>query len=531
MKRSLVFAGIALPVIACAGAAGWFANNGLTGTDAFDAAAGSNTTYVVGHRVTEHRLDTHSFDRWVKAIGVLRYRLEDFGDSRQLHVEPLLTEIHGDDQKAMARITYEGDLARRVGGFDMPIENGRPTFDHAAAAARTSLGDELDAPAGNPLVAPIVVPTLPRSIEAREGAEYTLATWRGLSDIRFRVEAIDDDTLSLRIESTDTTRALDADVQPADVRLLGRMRIRRADGWLDALTLVRRDVVERDAGPVAIDRVTRAYRKIDLLSGNGDDKLAPFFGATDSNRREIEFAQAPDDIARPAPAISNPSLADYDTALSVDLLGLILHIRYNKNERVPALSLGIRDVTFYDADDNALDVPAVLYADSPFFDYETFDDGQMFIYVPLGGDRSVLERIARAEATLIYHEQKPHYFTLRLDDQPHTLEHAGAQLQATPDPAHAHRWRLRADNTADTRYYTSRHAIAPGVTGAYDLALDDSWLSVGEATLLSRVDGLGRDVSSIRINADRSPVDLPLVRLTNGKRHEYRVEFKRSTSP
>ena len=69
------------------------------------------------------------------------------------------------------------------------------------------------------------------------------------------------------------------------------------------------------------------------------------------------------------------------------------------------------------------------------------------------------------------------------------------------------------------------------MTGAYDLALDDSWLSVGEATLLSRVDGLGRDVSSIRINADRSPVDLPLVRLTNGKRYEYRVEFKRSTSP
>ncbi|WP_353159825.1 hypothetical protein [Salinisphaera shabanensis] len=115
----------------------------------------------------------------------------------------------------MARITYDGDVARRVGGFDMPIENGRPTFDHAAAEARTPLGDELDAPAGNPLVAPIVVPTLPRPIDDQVGAEYTLAAWRGLSDIRFRVEAIDDDTLSLRIESTDATRALDADVQPA----------------------------------------------------------------------------------------------------------------------------------------------------------------------------------------------------------------------------------------------------------------------------------------------------------------------------
>ncbi|MES1932957.1 hypothetical protein T35B1_10121 [Salinisphaera shabanensis T35B1] len=58
MKRSLGFAGIALLVIACAGAVWWLANNG---TGAFDAGAGSNTTYVVGHRVTEHPLDTHSF--------------------------------------------------------------------------------------------------------------------------------------------------------------------------------------------------------------------------------------------------------------------------------------------------------------------------------------------------------------------------------------------------------------------------------------------------------------------------------------
>ena len=531
MKRPLGRAAVAFLLVAGAGTAWWFASNRATPASVFDAAAGADTTYVVGHRVTEHPAEGHGFDRWVKATGAVRYRLEDVGDSRRLHVEPLFTEVYGDDEKRMARIWFEGDLARRVGGFDMPIENGRPTFDLASAEANSPFGEELDAPAGHPLVESIVVPALQRPIEPRVGAEYTLAAWRGLSDIRFRVEHVDEHNLGLRIESTPATRLLDTDTQPENLRLLGRLRIRRTDGWLDTLTLVRHDRVEREGRPVAIDRVTRVYRKPDLASGDIEDTLAPFYGASDSYRDAIEFAQTPDDIARPDPATRNPSLQAYETALNHDFRGLNLHLRFRQDERIPAFSLGIADVIFYDADDNVLDVPAALYYIDPFFDHENYDDGQTFTYKHLGGDPAVLEQVARAEATLIYHEQQAHYFTLRLDDDRHTLEHAGARLQATPDPTHAHRWRLRADNTADTRYYPSRHAIAPGLTGAYDIALDDSWLSVGEATLLSRVDGLGRDVSSIRIDADHSPVDLPLVRLSRGKRHEYRVGFKRRTSP
>ncbi|MES1950226.1 hypothetical protein S4A8_05183 [Salinisphaera sp. S4-8] len=536
MKRAILITGALVAIGGSAFALTKFVDRAGPNSAGFAPEAGASTDYVVGQRVTARPLGAATPERWVQTYGVMRYRFEDFGDKRQLHVEPLLVHARNEDELLLTTDLVDAapspDFSTVMhGGLDLPFENNRPQRGPEFGRTFSTLGEKIDAAAGNPWVDQVVVPTLPTAIDARVGATLELAAYRGLSAMRLRVTHVDDDNILLRIEPTADTRALDMDQQPAELRFVGRMRVNRHDGWLESLTLVRRDVVERDGRTLAIDRITHAQRRADLTRADARGLLDPFRGIGDESGREIELPESDRDSAQPAPAVDDPQLDKARTALSVEFGQLNLHLGLDSEQRVPLFTIALRDITFYDAAGHAIDPPIVFQTMLPAYDTQDFDDGRMYSYLALGDDPSVFDQIDHAEATVTYRPSQSQYLTLPLDGEAHERQHGKAKVAAWPDPQQPDRWWLRLQDSATVHYAASYARALPGATVMADIAPEKPWYGAGAARLLTQVDNAQADVRYLRVDSQQSPLDYPLERTDFAEPRTYRVTFERRESP
>ncbi|GAB3676756.1 hypothetical protein [Salinisphaera aquimarina] len=545
MKQSIVLAG-GLCVVAVAGIAAWTLTTQRAQGLVFSPTAGTTSIYQVGQRIAvrEPGDDAGPTQRWAQTYGLMRYRAEDFGDARQLHITPLTLSARDQDgytyTPRLATAYPSNDLDRlKSQGFDMPFDSdGDPALAPISSAALTAVAQIVDAPAGNPILGQLVVPALPRELatqlDARVGAEHRLADYRGLTAIRATVEQVDDDALTIRLASTDQTRAVDGEPNDADApRLLGRLRVNRRDGWIESMTLVRRDQAEYDGHVVAIDRVTRAVRRRELTTGDMHTTSDPFWGITDEQPRDVEVRQSPADTGHSDPAADDPALDRRETALRVALGQLHLGVRFcEEDTHLPMWSVALNDLTLYDRDDRPVGLPIQLAEILPAWDYLTFGgDGRLFLYTPLDGDPAIFDSVARAEATLTYRKPQSEIVTIALDDRRHALDNGPARVSVEPDAEADNVWWLRFENRDGYRYRTTWAQAAPGVHAMAGVAPHDSWVSAAEAELLAQVDSPSAGVETLRVQADHAPAAFPLERLAPGEPREYSVEFKRRESP
>jgi len=546
MKRSIVLVS-GLFAVAVAGVAAWALAAQRAGGLAFAPSAGTAVAYQVGQRVAvrERGDNADPTGRWVQAYGLMRYRVEDFGDARQLHITPLALHARDQDEflftTRLAALYSTNDVQRmKSDGFDMPFDgDGRLALARPRSTALAALADKVDAPAGNPIVDQLIVPALPpelaANLGARVGAQHLLARYRGLTNIRATVEQVDDDALTIRLESTDRTRAADRDNEPSKAtapRLLGRVRLNRNDGWIESLTLVRRDHAQYDGRPVAIDRVTRARRRRNLVTGDMNTLSDPFWGATDEKPRDVQLRQSATDTRQPDPAVNDPALDKRKSTLSVRLSQLHLGVRFDEADtRLPLHTVALTDLALYDSQDRPVELPIALTGIVPSWDYKTFEDGRLFIYAPLDGDPAIFDPVARAEARLTYRKPQSKIVTIALDDQRHELANGPARVSVEPDAEADNVWWLRLENRDGYGYHSSWARAAPGVHAVAGVAPRDSWVSAGEARLLARVDSPSAEIETVRVQADHAPAAYPLERITPGEPRKYTVEFRRRESP
>ncbi|ROO29954.1 hypothetical protein SAOR_01965 [Salinisphaera orenii MK-B5] len=547
MKRAIILLG-GLCVIAVAGVVVW--QTGLTQSahgDGFSPSAGTTVAYRVGHRVVvrEAADENGPTDRWAQTYGLMRYRAEDFGDTRQLHISPLTLVAHNQDgpvfTSQLAALYSSADLRHvQERGFDMPFDSdGALALERPRTRALAALAEQIDTPDGNPILDQLIVPTLPPALAShlapRVGATHVLERYRGLSHIRATVERVDDDTLTIRLETTDRSRTVADNGAPETAdrsRLLARLRVNRHDGWIESMTRVRRDYATRDGRAVAIDHVTRARRKRDLLTGDMHDTSDPFWGVTDESPDDVEVRQSPANTRQPDPATDDPAFDTRETALRVELSVLHLGVRVDdEHARLPLNTVALTDLTLYDREDRPVELPIELNNILPSWDYRTFEPGRLFIYAPLAGDPAIFEPVARAEATLTYRQTKSRSVTIALDDARHELTHGPARVSVEPDAAADNVWWLQIENRDGYAYKRSWAQAAPGVHAMAGVAPRDSWLSAAEAELMARVDSPSAEIETVRVQADHAPAAYPLMRITPGKTRSYTVEFKRRDTP
>jgi|GEM_PF-2388953 len=547
MKRWIVRVG-GLCAVAAAGVVAWGLTTQHTGGVVFSPAAGTTVEYQLGHRVAvRERADEQGpAQRWVQTYGLMRYHVEDFGDARQLHISPRTLNARNKEEYLFTTdvaVQYRPhDLERlQHDGFDMPFDDdGALALARPRSPALTALADTLNTPAGHPLLDQLVVPALPpalaKSLKARVGAQYMLAHYRGLTHIRATVEQVDDDALTIRLESTDQTRAgvRDEEQRESDApRMLGRVRVNRHDGWIESMTLVRRDCATRDGRAVAIDRVTRAQRKRNLVTGDEHTLSDPFWYVTDDPPRDVKLRQASTDSREPKPIVDDPAFNERETALRTQRSRLQLAVRFDEQDtRLPLDTVALTDLALYDREDRAIELPIELTTVMPAWDVLTFgDNGRVFIYTLLESDFSMLEHVTRAEARLTYRPPQRQIVTIALDDQPHTLDNGPAQATVEPDAESDNVWWLRLESRDGFAYQSALGRTAPGVHALAGVAPHDSWVSAAQAELLAQVDSPSARVETVRVQADHAPAEYPLLRLTPGEAREYTVEFKRRESP
>ncbi|MES1924787.1 hypothetical protein [Salinisphaera sp. T31B1] len=546
MKRAIILAGASCAVVV-AGVIVW--QTGIIQSaqgDRFSPSAGTTVVYRVGHRVVmrEAANENGPTDRWAQTYGLMRYRAEDFGDTRQLHISPLTLVARNQDgavfTSQLAALYPSGELRRvQKRGFDMPFDSdGALALERPRSPALATLAEQIDAPDGNPVLDQLIVPALPPALAAhlpvRVGATHRLERYAGLSHIRATVERVDDDTFTVRLETTERSRAVaDGAPETADrPRLLARLRVNRHDGWIESMTRVRRDYATRDGRAVAIDHVTRALRKRDLLTGDMNDTSDPFWGVTDESPDDVEVRQSPANTRQPDPAIDDPAFDTRETALRVELSVLHLGVRYDdEHARLPLNTVALTDLTLYDREDRPVELPIELSNILPSWDYRTFEPGRLFIYSPLAGDPAIFEPVARAEATLTYRTLQSQSVTIALDDTRHELTHGPARVSVEPDADTDNVWWLQIENRDGYAYKRSWAQAAPGVHAMAGVAPHDSWLSAAEAQLLARVDSPDAEIETIRVQADHAPAAYPLMRTTPGSTRTYTVEFKRHDTP
>lgn len=481
--------------------------------------------------------------------GVMRYHVDDAGDTIRLRVVPELLAITRDNDTLFAsndtgsRATQPiADLLRD--GFKLTLDaDGKSRIELVNKDKLDALGADMPDLTGDAFQTQVIDPMIAQSLPAKEGAEVSLDTYRGMQNVSVKVVRVDDDSLSLQITgSADTLdegnpivgqlSGLGLDARISDVRLQARVRVDRSSGWMESMAAVsdmRIQVRDRTAN---VRSLSYALHRDDLATGGYGDGLSGLFDNLPlAEDREYPIPQSPADThPEPQTPPTDLELASRNPAFIAQDRRLTLALDMDSFDDIPFSSLELTDITLYDDQDQRLDIPLVF--DTIDYDYEstTNSDGPALLFklVSLGWDDPDLDRVARVEAQFAYTRPdagEPQQ--LELGDEPSQLGAGDIRVTARPVPDEDNSWWVDLYTDSSAYYWLDGSTAQPDLQATTLAKAQGSWLTTPEEVALARVDQPMAWRQHLKVQADHTPAELALRHTrTDADKKVYTVSFK-----
>ncbi|SEF67232.1 hypothetical protein [Marinobacterium lutimaris] len=411
----------------------------------------------------------------VSLQSLLRYSVDSLW-SQNIHVQPLFMSVSDgyDVMTSAGRGPFGRSSIKELmsAGFNLTMDDSQTMIKAVNEETWRGLleqtGEELEAQ----MRQQIMVPAVTSAIPMQQDAEVHVQGFQGMPPLNLRVEAVDDDGITVDLVSEAGAPALAVAVGSDEVRtqimdVKGRMRLSRDGGWVESMVLLSSQKVEAH-GRRANVRVVLSVHHVDsaasvpvelsLKRGLGLARLIANTKGLEMNLPQTASEQQQLPVLEPVAApFANP-----EGQLSVDKeagrVELQLNLDMQPNEDFGQI-IGVETLELFNAEGEVLDIPLVL---------EEIGTGGLhgadFVirFLAAGWEKPDLEKIAKAEAVLQYRAPaNPTKVSLPLADTATDIHEGNAQARAIPTEGG---WRVILKSTGHDYYLLDRSDTFPGLS-------------------------------------------------------------------
>lgn len=443
----------------------------------FNPQAGDTRDYRVDlhMRITEEGAEPSLYEDVVSLQSLLHYRVDGLVPLK-IHAQPRFMSVS--DGYDMMTSSGRGPFSRNAvkelmsAGFDLTIDDSQTTIKAVNEEAWDGLlekaGEEMEAQ----MRQQIMLPAVTRAIPMQKGAEVSVQGFQGMPPLNLRVEAVDDDGITVDLageaDASELALALGSDkvrTQVTDVK--GRVRLSRDGGWVESMVLLSSQKVEAHGRQANVRVVLSVHHadnaasvpvELSLKRGLGLARLIASTKALEMELPQTASEQQQLPVLEPVTApFANP-----EGQLSVDeeagRVELQLNLDRQPNEDSGQI-IGVETLELFNAEGEAIDIPLVL---------EEIGTGGLhgadFLirFLAAGWEKPDLENIAKVEAVLQYRSPtNPTKVALPLADTSTEIQEGNALAQALPIDGG---WRVILKSANHDYYLLDRSAAFPGLS-------------------------------------------------------------------